>query len=218
MTAPITYLKGFVASPGDAFARLWAQLAWERRGNTPRREYYANDVPAPYVYGKGAGEREYLPQPWHPDMLAIRAALEARTGATFEVCFLNGYEDQSDHLGWHSDDSPEMDPGRPIAIVSLGAEREIYFRSRPPADGKCVACGGSGRYDAAGSPPCSACNGTGKEPAHPVEKLKLENGSLCLMAARMQTSHQHKIPKAGFTCGERISLTFRGYVAQDAKA
>ena len=26
---------------------------------------------------------------------------------------------------------------------------------------KCVACGGSGRYDAKGSPRCSACNGTG---------------------------------------------------------
>ena len=28
---------------------------------------------------------------------------------------------------------------------------------------KCSACGGSGHYDAKGSPKCSACNGTGKE-------------------------------------------------------
>lgn len=25
----------------------------------------------------------------------------------------------------------------------------------------CVACGGSGRYDAKGSPTCGSCNGTG---------------------------------------------------------
>lgn len=28
---------------------------------------------------------------------------------------------------------------------------------------KCSACGGSGRYDNDGSPPCGACNGTGRE-------------------------------------------------------
>lgn len=27
---------------------------------------------------------------------------------------------------------------------------------------KCVACNGSGRYDAKGSPPCGGCDGTGK--------------------------------------------------------
>jgi alkylated DNA repair dioxygenase AlkB len=46
----------------------------------------------------------------------------------FDVVFLNGYKDQSDQLGWHADDSPEMDDNRSIAIISLGAEREIWFR------------------------------------------------------------------------------------------
>lgn len=27
----------------------------------------------------------------------------------------------------------------------------------------CIACNGTGYYDAKGSPKCSACNGTGKE-------------------------------------------------------
>lgn len=29
---------------------------------------------------------------------------------------------------------------------------------------KCVACNGSGYYDAKGSPKCGACGGTGKQP------------------------------------------------------
>lgn len=33
----------------------------------------------------------------------------------------------------------------------------------------CVACNGSGRYDAKGSPPCGACGGTGKERFKPDE-------------------------------------------------
>ncbi len=45
-----------------------------------------------------------------------------------------------------------------------------------------------------------------------VQKLTLGHGSLCLMAPGMQDTWQHRIPKASFTCGERISLTYRGYV------
>ena len=33
----------------------------------------------------------------------------------------------------------------------------------------CTACSGSGRYDAKGSPPCGACNGTGKERVPPTK-------------------------------------------------
>ena len=182
MKAPISYEPSFVANPAEAFRALWEELQWERRGTTPRREYYANDVPVPYQYGKDVGVRQYLPKPWHPVMLTLREQLEAHTGTRFEVCFLNGYQDQSDSLGWHADDSPEMDPKRPIAIISLGAEREIWFR---PQDDKLA-----------------------------VDKLKLGDGSLCLMNAGMQMpgGWYHRIPKAGFVCGPRISLTFRGYV------
>jgi alkylated DNA repair dioxygenase AlkB len=74
-----------------------------------------------------------------------------------------------------------MDDERPIAIVTLGAEREIWF------------CPNTDRTD--------------------ITKLVLGNGSLCVMAPGMQDTHWHRIPKAGFECGPRISITFRGYVA-----
>lgn len=180
MPAPISYSLDFVKNPDAAFKALWEDLTWERRGSTPRREYYANDVAVPYTYGRGAGVRTYEPQEWHPVMRELQAQLEVLTGFKFEVCFLNGYEDQSDSLQWHADDSPEMDDDRPIAIISLGAVREIWFR--PQND----------KLD--------------------VEKVKLGHGSLCLMAPGMQDEYFHRIPKAGFECGQRISLTFRGYV------
>lgn len=180
--APITYSTGFVADPDAAFKALWEELAWTRRDKVPRREYYANDAGAVYAYGNPEFAREYHPQPWHPVMRELQEKLTALTGHKFEACFLNGYEDQSDFLGWHADDSPEMDPKRPIAIISLGVEREIWFR---PQEDKLA-----------------------------VEKVKLGHGSLCLMAAGMQApgGWYHRIPKASFLCGPRISLTFRGYV------
>lgn len=175
----VSYAPNFVENPDRLFRTLWDELDWERRGATPRREYYCNEVDVPYVYGSGLGQRAYQPQVWHPLIADIKRQVEAVLGAHFEVAFLNGYEDSRDHLGAHADDSPEMDDSRPIAIVTLGAEREIWFMpNAAPKD---------------------------------VSKLLLQNGSLCVMAPGMQDTHKHRIPKAGFNCGPRISLTFRGY-------
>lgn len=181
MTVPIAYTRGFVTDPAAEFEKLWHELDWERRGSTPRREYYCNDVAVPYTYGSGAGERRYEPKAWHANILGIRSKVEAHVNEKLRVCFVNGYENARDHLGWHADDSPEMDDNAPIVIVTLGAEREIWFC--PKGD------------------------------TSDVSKVLLESGSACVMAPGMQDTHMHRIPKAGFVCGPRISLTFRGYVA-----
>jgi alkylated DNA repair dioxygenase AlkB len=176
---PITYQHPFLSDPDTCLDRLWNELAWVRHFQVPRREYYCPNIEVPYTYGQGRGVRTYEPQPRHEVIDQIRAQIEKVTGTTFDVCFLNGYEDQSDQLGWHSDNSPEMDDDRPIAIVSLGAEREIWFA--PIQD----------KTD--------------------VTRVKLQHGSLCLMAKGMQDTHMHRIPKASFQCGKRVSLTFRGF-------
>lgn len=195
MNTPIEYIPNFVTNPGAAFALLMTELAWlDVAGN--RLEYYSIDQNVPYTYGKGVGVRTYHPQPWHPVMLKIREKLFNETGVDFDVCFLNAYRDGKDQLNWHSDNSPEMSDNDPIAIISLGAKREIYFR--PMLD-----LGSNGGFKASElvviAPP-------------PVEKLWLEDGSLCLMKPGMQDTHEHRIPKASYDCGPRVSLTFRKYV------
>ena len=126
---PILYNPNFLGPDSDIlFNRLWNELEWQERGNTPRREYYTNDFDEPYTYGVGEGRRTYEAQPMHPVIQTIRALVEGYSNVPYEVCFLNGYRDGKDQLGWHANDSPEMDDTRPIAIVSLGARREIYFR------------------------------------------------------------------------------------------
>lgn len=185
MKPPISYTPNFIASPDACLERLWNELAWVQVPQVPRREYYVPNQPLPYTYGSGRGVRTYEPQPTHELIEKIRAKAERATGTTFDVCFLNGYADQSDQLGWHADNSPEMDDDRPIAIVSLGVERDIWFA---PIGDKTE-----------------------------ITKLKLGNGSLCMMAAGMQDEFMHRIPKAGFKCGRRVSLTFRGFTDFAAK-
>ena len=180
MLETISYSRSFVKDPDSIFKVLWNGLAWERRDGAPRREYYCNDVAVPYTYGHGRGVRTYNPSAWTPEILGIKNDVEKAFGCVMEVCFLNGYEDARDHLGWHSDNSVEMDDSRPIAIVTLGSERDILF-----------------------APLTNLVD---------VTRVRLESGSLCVMAPGMQDTHAHKIPKAGFLCGPRISLTFRGFV------
>lgn len=122
------YISKFVDKPNEVFERLWNELDWERHGSTPRRECYSNDNGKPYTYGNPKFARTYEAKPWHKDVLEIRWALEKLLNTKLDVCFINGYEDHRDHLGWHADDSPEMDDNRPIVTVSFGAERYIWFR------------------------------------------------------------------------------------------
>lgn len=184
---PITYQKSMFPNDSVLLDTLWSELEWLDVAG-PRLEYYCNDVNVPYVYCRGAGQRLYQPQKPHSAIQHIRDVVESIVKCKMDVCFLNGYRDGSDHLGWHADDSPEMDPERPIVIVSLGAKREIYFR------------------DMTTTPP----------DVPEVTKLLLESGSICIMHPGMQQTHQHKIPKAFYSpCGRRISLTFRGYKEVD---
>jgi alkylated DNA repair dioxygenase AlkB len=174
---PIYYEAGFVSN--DLFERLWTGLEWERRPDAPRRECWMNDFGAAYTYGRGAGVRTYEARSWNPLVLEVRDRLATMTGTAFEGCFVNGYEGPRDHLGWHADDSPEIDGNRPIGVVSLGSARNIMFREKGSSE---------------------------------TESVLLEPGSLLLMKAGMQATHEHRIPKHAANCGARISLTFRGLV------
>lgn len=183
MDAPIAYYPEFVAGTGQAFYDcLSKELDWVKTPNLPREEYYVNDFLAPYTYGRGENARTYQPQPWHPTIRGLQEALDRFLGVQFDTCFLSHYPDFDDHLGWHADDSPEMDPDRPIAVVSVGATRPIWFKPKTAPKG-----------------------------FEPVQ-LRLCGGSLLVMEAGMQRDWYHRIPKSSDQrCGPRISLTFRGF-------
>lgn len=190
MEAPITYISNFVPNPEIAFQILWDQLPWVQHDKVPRRECYYNDIQVPYTYGVAEFARTYFPQPsYHPAVDELRNMVERELKTRFEVCFINGYATGSDQLGWHADDSPSMDDGRPIVTMSLYEKehfpREIWF----------------------------IANKFGNDIRH-VEKLRLENGSIAIMAPGMQDTHKHRIPKSDRqNCGKRISLTLRGHYA-----
>ena len=202
--APITYNADFLDGHNRAeyFDLIWSDLPWEQRDGAPRRECWLNPYGLAYTYGTGDYARTYEAHamPLWADNQAISLIagimlhLNNDYSASFDCCFINGYESGKQHLGWHADDSPEMDHDHPIAVVSLGAERDIMFRQAIQWD----------------EPLNRLAQVDGWYP--PVKQL-LGNGSLLLMNAGMQRNWQHRIPKSSVhDCGARLSLTFRKLV------
>ena len=148
-----------------------------------RREYFMSFVPRTYSYGnKHAGDVEYKSNGFSMEVAKLCAGLNFHQQAKYNVCFLNRYDDHLQHLGWHADDFPGMDPEQPIGVFSLGAEREIWWK--PKGD-------------------------KGEVPKD--QRQLLEHGSLFTMPAGFQDEYLHKIPKCDRACGTRISLTFRSF-------
>lgn len=183
--APISYTPSNVLTdPDGLFDAIRDDLAWIRHPGSPRAEYYSARDGLPYAYKAYGGMRQYDSQPLDFAIAHCWERAEAFTRTKYDAVFLNMYEDGKDHLGWHADDSPEMDDERAIAIISLGAEREIWFRRADP-ERRLISC----------------------------DRLRLAHGSLCVMPPGMQDTHQHRTPKSDrMNCGPRISLTFRGVV------
>lgn len=179
-----TYVSRFLGGLQSEvmYKELWDQLPWERRPDAPRRECWMNDFGRSYTYGSGKGVRTYDAKPWHAHVLVVRDMLKEKYNIYFDGCFVNGYEGERDWLGWHADDDPNIDHTRPIAVVSLGQARAIQTRVKP---------------------------GLAGSENKPVT-YTLDSGSLFLMPAGSQFTHQHRIPKVGHVALPRISLTFRG--------
>ena len=165
---------------------LMPKCAWERRKGSfgrpvPREEAYYGDPGAHYTYSR----REYKPLPWIPELLSLKARIEAitpdaayanlslpRCGYSAVLC--NLYRGGNDSVGLHADNEPEMGPV--IASVSLGAERLFRLRHK----------GGTIAFSE-----------------------RLSNGSLLIMAGHTQENFKHEVPKEPNITQPRINLTFR---------
>jgi alkylated DNA repair dioxygenase AlkB len=140
--AGIYYDRNFLSreEATTLFNVLRTKCAWERRRSpfgyaVPRDEAYYGDPGTNYIYSR----REYQPLDWIPELLSLKARVEAATPAGaysnagsprlgYNAVLCNLYRNGNDSVGLHADAEPEM--GRVIASVSLGAER--FFRLKAP--------------------------------------------------------------------------------------
>lgn len=171
--------------PEDLFEDLRANVPWVNR-NSPRDECFMAAPGAPTIYSYGnsnenrAALHTYNAVEMHPKILALTEKINTEFGTSYNVCVLNYYKDERQHLGWHADDSPEQDLDHPIAVIAFGAERYIWVKEK-----------------------------TFKGTIPDSDRYLMTQGSLFVMPGGYQNNHFHRIPKHDKPCGGRISLTFR---------
>lgn len=176
------YDPTFASDVPDALEKLLHETPWLERTDA-RKECFMATPMRSYTYGSGRGVRTYESIFPRPFVQLLMHEINQEHDLRFNGCFLNRYDDASKQLGWHADDSPGMDHGHPIAVVSFGEPREIWWR--PNGEGGVVPIG---------------------------HRRLLAHGSLFVMPAGFQQTHQHRIPKGDRPMGVRVSLTYRRFL------
>lgn len=97
---------------------------------TKRKVAWYGDQPFEYHYSR----TKKVAKPWNETLLAIKNAVQIKTGETFNACLLNLYHDGSEGMAWHSDAERELKKNATIASISLGAERKFAFKHKKTAE------------------------------------------------------------------------------------
>lgn len=66
---------------------------------------------------------------WTPELRTLKQSIAQYCQCAFNCVLLNHYRDGQDTMGWHADDEPELGYQPTIASLSLGAVRDIHFKS-----------------------------------------------------------------------------------------
>jgi alkylated DNA repair dioxygenase AlkB len=125
----------------------------------------------------------WLNDPSRPGLLDdALAAVQVVAPAPYTRASFNLYRDGQDSVAPHSDRVDDLVAGWPIAILSLGAPRDMLIQPKPAV---------------------------ARAPHRRSQRVRLAPGSVLVMSHASQFSHVHGIPKTGEAAGPRISIAFR---------
>ncbi|MFT5226642.1 MAG: alkylated DNA repair dioxygenase AlkB [Polaribacter sp.] len=101
-------------------------IIFDKKVITKRKVAWYADQPFDYTYSKVT--RSALP--WTSELLEMKKTVETISGETFNSCLLNLYHNGDEGMAWHSDSEKQLKPNGAIASVSLGAERQFFFKHK----------------------------------------------------------------------------------------
>lgn len=127
------YPTAFSAAQSDQlYQRLRGEIQWQQEniqiyGKThriPRLQCWIGDPQYRYRYSG----KTFLPYPWPSTCQQLLNRLNAISDTRFNSTLANWYRSGMDHMGWHSDDEPELGPEAVIASFSFGDCRDFALR------------------------------------------------------------------------------------------
>ncbi|KKL03356.1 alpha-ketoglutarate-dependent dioxygenase AlkB [Rheinheimera mesophila] len=109
------------------YQQLAQQLHWQQPAikifgkavPIPRQQVWMGEPHCSYKYSGVLFE----PEAWHPLVKQLTDQVNKLCQSRFNAVLLNWYADGQQHMGWHSDDEPELGDEPQIASLSLGQPR-----------------------------------------------------------------------------------------------
>jgi alkylated DNA repair dioxygenase AlkB len=129
------YGKVFTAGEASRYLdRLLTTIEWRndeaiiygKHIQTKRKVAWYGDREYDYTYSNTTKRA----LPWTDDLLLLKAKAEELSGARYNSCLLNLYQDGDEGMSWHSDSEKELEKNGAIASFSFGAERRFQFKHK----------------------------------------------------------------------------------------
>lgn len=116
------------------FNKLSSELLWKSEKikifgkifDQPRLLCWYGDKSAVYTY---SGITQ-IPNDWTKDLLELKQKIEHFCSKEFNSVLANKYRNETDSMGWHSDDEKELGPEPYIASLTLGATRKFSLKPK----------------------------------------------------------------------------------------
>jgi alkylated DNA repair dioxygenase AlkB len=115
-------IENFVSNPDELFIHLRDSVKWDERMKSRKTASFG----VSYDYSGIA----YPETPMKDELVYICKKIEKELYFLPNNCLINYYLDGDSSMGYHSDSSKELSTGTGVAIISLGAERHISYKSK----------------------------------------------------------------------------------------
>jgi alkylated DNA repair dioxygenase AlkB len=132
----LRYISQFLtlSESDELFRKLHNELNWQpdvikmygKEIITARKIIWMSQNNLPYTYS-GTLKQGI---PFTEEIAFLKTKLEQYTNTKFNACLLNFYQNGKQAMGWHSDNESSIVPNSTIASISLGAERDFYFKHK----------------------------------------------------------------------------------------
>lgn len=106
----------------EVFSLLEETVRW----NKQMASRYTESFGVPYYYSGMFYEEKPMPK----IIEELTLVVAEKTGYMPNNCLLNYYLDGNSKMGFHSDDTSQLATGTGVAILSLGADRDMLFKHK----------------------------------------------------------------------------------------
>jgi alkylated DNA repair dioxygenase AlkB len=106
----------------ELYSQLRDRIEWDERISARKTACFG----LPYDYSGLTYDRS----PMHPLLVPICVCLNETLGFEPNSCLVNYYVDGRSKMGFHSDETNNLEPGTSIIVISLGTDRKLSFRGR----------------------------------------------------------------------------------------